>query len=189
VDGSRDRLDRLTTREAADLLDITEAGVGKRVQRGQIPHERDDTGRLWVYLDPRETDRDRLRDRDREARDSPERDALITELRAHNATLREQLESERQAHSEARRLLAAALERIPPQLEPPPETREAPDTPTEEAERPATGGSQEGAQRPWSSTRGHFGRLGPLGPDGKVANIEKEATCTGTDALSFSTMP
>jgi Transposase len=87
-------------------------------------------------LDPRETDCDRLRDRDREARDSPERDALITELRAHNATLREQLESERQAHSEARRLLAAALERIPPQLEPPPEAREAPDTPTEEAERP-----------------------------------------------------
>jgi hypothetical protein len=42
------------------------------------------------------------------------------------ATLRKQVQAERQAHAETRRLLAAALERIPPQLEPTPEPRESP---------------------------------------------------------------
>jgi hypothetical protein len=38
------------------------------------------------------------------------------------ATLREQVQAERQAHAETRGLLAAALERIPPQLETPRES-------------------------------------------------------------------
>jgi hypothetical protein len=46
------------------------------------------------------------------------------------ATLREQLDLERQAHAEARRLLAAALERIPPAIDAPasPEARESTET-------------------------------------------------------------
>jgi len=69
-------------------------------------------------------------------------------------TLQEQLAAERQAHAEARRLLMAALERIPPQLEAPSEARESPQTTREEPERareprPATGGTQEAVQRPW----------------------------------------
>ena len=44
------------------------------------------------------------------------------------AVLREQLTAERPAHSEARRLLAAALERIPPQLEAPSEQRGSPES-------------------------------------------------------------
>ena len=51
------------------------------------------------------------------------------------------------------RLLSAALERIPPRLEAPQEARESPQTVEEEPERaeprPATGGAQEGARRPW----------------------------------------
>ena len=47
----------------------------------------------------------------------------------------------------------AALERIPPQLEPPSETREAPETAEDVAERPEprpdAPGPQEGVQRPW----------------------------------------
>jgi hypothetical protein len=53
---------------------------------------------------------------------------------------------------ENRRLLAAALERIPPQLEAPPKPSESPETATEgEAMRcsSATGGAQEGAEGPW----------------------------------------
>ena len=73
----------------------------------------------------------------------------------------EQLEAERQAHSEARRLLMAALERIPPQLEAPSEPRESPQTVEEEPERahtaPADYGRVSGAvQRPW--WRRVFGR-------------------------------
>jgi hypothetical protein len=49
-------------------------------------------------------------------------------MRAHNETLREQLEAERQAHAEARRLLAAALERIPPAIDATREARQSPET-------------------------------------------------------------
>ena len=69
------------------------------------------------------------------------------------ATLQEQLQAERQAHAEARRLLMAALERIPPQLEAPPDERESPQTVEEASDkaepRPATAESQEDVQRPW----------------------------------------
>jgi hypothetical protein len=47
------------------------------------------------------------------------------------STLEEQLALEREAHAEARRLLAAALERIPA-LEPSAETRESPEAPAED---------------------------------------------------------
>jgi hypothetical protein len=56
-------------------------------------------------------------------------DALISEMRGRIASLERQLDSERQANSEHRRLLAAALERIPPQLEAPSEARESPESP------------------------------------------------------------
>jgi flagellar biosynthesis GTPase FlhF len=69
------------------------------------------------------------------------------------ATLREQLQAERQAHAEARRLLAAALERIPA-IEAPEEASEAAETAQEEPDGgedpgPGTSEAQEGAQRPW----------------------------------------
>jgi hypothetical protein len=58
------------------------------------------------------------------------------------------------------RLLSAALERIPPQLEAPSEPRESPQTAEGESERaeprPTTVESQEGVQRPWY--RRVFGR-------------------------------
>ena len=130
---------RVTVRDAADALGISEGAVRMRVKRGTLASTREG-GRLYVLLehdpttDPRRS-HDRGYDRTSE---------LI-------ATLREQLEAERQAHAEARRLLMAALERIPPQLEAPSEVRESPETAEEEPERaeprPATGEAQEGAQR------------------------------------------
>jgi hypothetical protein len=51
------------------------------------------------------------------------------------------------------RLLSAALERVPPQLEAPPEARESPQTVEQDMERPeprpATGEAQEPAWRRW----------------------------------------
>jgi hypothetical protein len=124
--------------------------IRKRVQRGTIPHERDRDGRVWILLDTGRPRQDTVQDTVKPQSDSA---ALISEMRAHNATLQAQLEAERQAHAEARRLLMAALERIPPQIEAPQEARESPETVEQEPERaeprPATGGAQEGAQRPW----------------------------------------
>jgi hypothetical protein len=68
-DQSRDRagdeMVRLTVAEAALKLGISEAGVRKRVQRNQIPHERDDDGSLRVWVSPGEA-------RHAESRDVPE---------------------------------------------------------------------------------------------------------------------
>ena len=118
-DESRDRpgdeMVRLTVAEAADQLGISEAGVRKRVQRGQIPHERDDTGRVFVWVSPGET-------RHAESRDEPgqSRDELVEELRDQVRSLREEL-----ARKDA--ILLRMAESIP-QLEPPSETPGGPET-------------------------------------------------------------
>jgi hypothetical protein len=59
------------------------------------------------------------------------------------ATLRDQLEAEREADREMRRLLAAALERIP-----------AIETPQEAPEAPESAGETAGTAEPWSATEG-----------------------------------
>ena len=151
---SRDSLDRLTTAQAASRLGISEAGVRKRVQRGQMPHERDGTGRLWVYLDTSETAGQKTRDSDRKSRDSDAPDALVAQMQARIDSLERQLEQERQANSEHRRLLAAALERIPPQLEAPsdsaPGARQAPERGEEQPGRgDVPTGPQAATTRPW----------------------------------------
>jgi hypothetical protein len=121
-DPGRNTRQRLSVAEAADALGITVDAVRSRVKRGTIDHERKG-GRVYVLLGADEArpghDQDTDKVSDQGARESEDRTAeLIT-------TLREQLQAERQAHAEARRLLAAALERIPPQLEAPSEVRES----------------------------------------------------------------
>jgi hypothetical protein len=125
---------RLDLRDAADVLGLTVDAVRKRVKRGTLEAEKGPDGRLYVFLDTdQESDHPRS-----------DTDRLIS-------VLEEQLRQEREAHAEARRLLAAALERIPPQLKAPQEARESPETPVEprlsttgppEAGTPAEG-------RPW----------------------------------------
>jgi hypothetical protein len=92
---------RLTVAEAAKVLGITEAGVRKRVQRSQIPHERDDGGRVWVWVSPGET-------RDAESRDEPiqSRDELVDELHDRIRYLENQLTEERDARRRADTIIA-----------------------------------------------------------------------------------
>jgi hypothetical protein len=63
------------------------------------------------------------------------------------AVLREQLAAERQAHAEARRIIAGLVERIPA-IEAPAETPEAYDGAAEEASGRVES-QEEGVQRPW----------------------------------------
>jgi len=96
--------------EAADALGITVDAVRSRIKRGTMAHERKG-GRVYVLLGADESrpghDQDIDQVSDQGARESGDRTAELI------ATLREQLQAERQAHAEARRLLAATLERIP----------------------------------------------------------------------------
>ncbi len=106
---------RVTTREAADILGISVEAVRKRIERGQLEHEREDN-RVFVYLDEDQTESGH----EVEGKGTK---PLVESLQDQVEYLRDQLEREREANRENRRLLAAALERIPPQLEAP---REAP---------------------------------------------------------------
>jgi hypothetical protein len=159
---------RTTVAEAARLLGISAEAVRGRIRRGTLPVEREE-GTVYVLLDvPAEdrTDADQPGDQTRTTGDRPQSEptALISELRDRVESLERQLEAERQANSEHRRLLAAALERIPPAIEPPaeapPDERDAPETASTAGDagppRSDAPGPQEGARRSW--WRRVFGR-------------------------------
>jgi hypothetical protein len=155
VDESRDSLEQLTTAQAASRLGISEAGVRKRVQRGQIPHERDEMGRLWVYLDASATERQKSRDRDRASRDSHAPDALASQMQARIDSLERQLEQANERDRENRRIIAALTQRIPElPAAASSDERESPEMAEDEQQgrgpAPYAGGPQEGAEdRSW----------------------------------------
>src|SRR5215208_6082529 len=105
---------RLTVKEAADALGISSEAVRTRIQRGTLRsiHER---GRVWVVFDP-----DELQSNTGRTADQTE---LVNELHARVAFLEGQLKIRTEENRRKDHLLAAALERIPPQLE---ASREAP---------------------------------------------------------------
>ena len=132
--------ERLALRQAAARLGVSESAIRKRVERGTLRSDKGSDGRRYVYL---ATGGDTVAD---EGADTGERDALISELRAHNDTLREQLQAERQAHAEARRIIAGLVERIPAAIEAPAEAREASEG---ASARSDTEGPHAETSRPW----------------------------------------
>jgi hypothetical protein len=142
---------RVSVQAAADRLGTTVDAIRKRVQRDTIAYEKDTDGRVWILL---EADRTR-HDNDQDAtghRQDTERGALISAKDETIATLREQLQAERQAHAEARRIIAGLVERIPA-IEAPQESTEAAETVEEQQGRGEpysdAPGAPEAVQRPW----------------------------------------
>jgi hypothetical protein len=130
VDGDRSQTSRrVTVAEAARLLDTTGEAIRSRIKRGKLRSVKEGST-VYVLLRPDQTPPEQGPDAD-QATDQTRPDALLEAKDETIALLRMQLEAERQAHAEARRLLMAALERIPPQLEPPPreEARGSPESP------------------------------------------------------------
>jgi hypothetical protein len=129
-------------RGAAELLGTSTEAVRKRATRGSLRSERRD-GRVLVWVDDGRTEGGR------EAQVDPE--AALEAKNETIALLRLQLDAERDAHAETRRLLLLALERIPPQLEASANTeaRESPVSPgpTEETPTDAGGGPQTATER------------------------------------------
>jgi hypothetical protein len=134
---------RVTIREAAHRLGVTEAAIRKRIQRGSLDKELGSDGRVYVYLD--------LSQDVSHSESQVDREALLEAKEETIRTLREQLEAERRANEENRRLLAALIQRVP-ELDAPQERPGAPETPGEGPDRaeprPATGGPQDGYERP-----------------------------------------
>jgi hypothetical protein len=148
---------RLTVPQAAEALGVTVDAVRGRIRRRKLESEQH-AGTVYVWLDaPEEGDsRGPTSTSHRPSDDPSER---IEDFREQVAYLREQLQAERQAHAEARRIIAGLVERIPA-IEAPSEARESPQTAEEGSQRaeprPTTVESQESEQRPW--WRRVFGR-------------------------------
>lgn len=45
-------LERVPLKEAAEALGLTESGARARFRRGELQGERDNTGKIWVYITP-----------------------------------------------------------------------------------------------------------------------------------------
>jgi hypothetical protein len=139
---------RLTVSQAAEALGVTVDAVRGRIRRGKLESEHDE-GAVYVWVDtPKEADSQGPSPTSHGP--STDQALRLEDLREQVTYLREQLEAERQAHAEARRIIAGLVERIPAIEAPrenPPEPPESPaptDTPTEAPEE-----AQEGVQRPW----------------------------------------
>src|SRR5829696_8422947 len=129
---------RHTVAEAADMLGITTGAVRNRLSRGTLASIKEN--RTVNVLLPADMSRDAGRDTGDTppGMPHPEPDTLTSELRDRLRYVEGQLEAERQAHAEARRLLAAALETVEEASE------------GSEEQRFAPGGAQaETRPRPW----------------------------------------
>ena len=135
------------------MLGISTGAVRNRLSREPLPSTKED-GMVYVLLPA-----DMSRDADRDTCDTPDgmppsdSDVLTSELRDRLRYVEGQLEAERQAHSEARRIIAGLVERIPA-IEAPGEAPDAYEAAEEQQGRgephPAPGEVQEATQpRSW----------------------------------------
>jgi hypothetical protein len=140
---SRATSQRLTVQEAAEVLGTSVDAVRMRARRGSLLSEKDPDGRVYVWVDSDESET--------KPRLNGESTVLIAAKDETIRVLHEQLEAEREAHREARRIIAGLVQRIP-ELEAPQEPLGGPENAGEELERAeprssATGGAQESAER------------------------------------------
>ena len=149
--------ERLTIQEAAHRLGVSESAIRKRIKRGTLQREKTEDGRVLVYMESTSAP-------GTEEVRTPERDALISQMQERLAFLERELEV-RSEEIRRRDTIIMNMTEAMKALSPPPqeassEPRESPETAMGASEgrepHPATGGTQEGVQRPW--WRRVFGR-------------------------------
>jgi|SRR5215216_7992370 len=117
-------LDRMTVSEAAQLLGVQEQAIRKRIQRNTIPHEKDETGRVYVYLNPIDT----VEAEGTSTQTNTESQVTVEDLMDAKdetiAELRTQLEYLRYEGERKDAIIMSLTQRIP-QLEAAPEPRES----------------------------------------------------------------
>ena len=150
----------ITVQEAARRLGVKEDAIRKRMQRGTLEHEKDpEDGRVYVFLDATQ---DGSQDTAQDTSEDASYDALVETLRDQVSYLKAVIQTrdhELEARTEELRrkdhIIAALTERIP-ELEPPRESREFPESASETPEDPDTAEPrstteepQEQTSRPW----------------------------------------
>jgi excisionase family DNA binding protein len=103
---------RLDVKEAAEYLGISVDAVRKRLQRGQLESEKDDSGRVWVWLDSGQ-------DADKDIRQTEHlaileaKDETIQELRNEVELLRQELERRGEETIRKDHIIMSLTQRIP----------------------------------------------------------------------------
>ena len=131
-------MDRVTVQEAAQRLGISRDAVRQRVRRGSLRYDKDDKGRVYVYLNPTNTRPTIVHDTPRDTVHDASRNELVTELRDRIRFLEAELENRKEESRRKDHIIAALTQRIP-ELEPATEPREYSERPTSErptSERP-----------------------------------------------------
>jgi hypothetical protein len=140
---------RVTIREAASRLGVTEGAIRKRIQRGSLDKDLGEDGRVYVYLDLYKDMSHPESQVHHEAQ--VQQDGLLEELREQIRYLREQLDKEREARTEERRrhdtLMAQLMQRIP-ELEAPGASESAEEGREMSTPTGSSTGSQEPSERP-----------------------------------------
>lgn len=128
---------RVTVNEAADILGISVEAVRGRIKRGTLRHERSENA-VYVLLegDQAPSGRDQST-----ASNQPDDDqmTLVNSLQDQVSYLRGQLQAERDAHGETRRIVAGLVQRIP-ELEAPPQSAQGAESVAESASEGADRG-------------------------------------------------
>jgi hypothetical protein len=123
-------------KEAAESLGVTSEAVRKRVRRGTLASEKHEDGRVLVWVDAGSDDGyDGGSDSGYDKRVGRGYDELLAEVRDRVQSLEKQLDEEKEANRENRRIIAGLVQRVPelePAREAPPEPRESPETASEE---------------------------------------------------------
>ena len=148
---------RVTVPEAARILGISPEAVRARIQRGTLIKEKDTDGTVYVQLDANRTRSNGKGKPD--ARHSALRPngaetavegAIVEVLQDQITFLRNQLDQEREANRENRRIIAGLVQRVP-ELEGTIEQREASETVSEDAGKEDVSSEPQGAseRRSW----------------------------------------
>jgi len=143
-------VDRVTVQDAARLLGVSEGAVRKRVARGTLRHDKEEDGRVYVYLDERDT-----RGVDAGpyggvgAGVDPHNAALISSLEDQIAYLRE----ENRRKDEIIMQQAITVRQLTAAQEPRDAPETGPDAPEDPSPRSGTAGAQEDAQEPQGRAR------------------------------------
>lgn len=127
-------MDRVTVQEAARRLGISQDAVRQRIRRGSMRHDKDDKGRVYVYLDLTDTHPTDVHDASQDAVHHASRNELIMELRDRIRFLEADLTDRKEESRRKDHIIAALTQRIP-QLEPASEPREHSENPTEHLDK------------------------------------------------------
>lgn len=117
--GVYEKMDRVTVVEAAARLGVKEQAIRKRIQRGTIAHDKDDDGRVYVYLDPEDGATGTSIDTGM--------DTLLQSLQDQIAYLRQEAEDWKEEARRKDTIIMSLTQRLP-ELEAPAEPQAASDT-------------------------------------------------------------